>query len=179
MKKVLLFLLLVDILLALLVYFLKGELWLLNAQIAFFSSSLIMLASMLSYQGMVKSRLKVGAVVNDGRDTLDKLEDPYDLYDESSSDKTQEEKTLEEVVKEERANLKKSRRSILQITKDARAAFSFYRLGAYLLLVLGFFYLNSNGILILTPYLLFLVVPTVIVIWILAKEESNFKTTQP
>jgi hypothetical protein len=118
---------------------------------------------MKSYKNMVSQALDAGAVTDDGRDTLDKLEDPYALYDDEQE--SQEEKTLVEVVKEERDNLKKGSRSIWETTKDAKASFSFYRLTAYGILVLGFFYLNTNHILELIPYLSFLAIPLFIVVF--------------
>ena len=174
MKKVLLNLLLIDLLLAVVIYLWQGQIWLINAQIAFFSSALIMLSSMKSYKNMVSKALKAGAVTNDGRDTLDKLEDPYDLYDEEKVDVGDDcHRTLVEVVKEERANLKKSRRSIWETTKDAKASFSFYRLSAYGILILGFFYLNGNHILKLFPYLTFLSIPLFVVPFSLLKSDEK------
>ncbi len=170
MRETIVVLVIFDFIIALLLYFLGAKYWLVNSQIAFISSSLVMLGSMQSYKSMVKQRL-VGAnsvSAHDERDTLDKLEDPYDLFDDDKKEK--EEKTLAEVVKEERANLKKSRRSIVQTTKDAKASFSFYRLGAYGVLILGFFYLNSNHFLKLIPYLSFLILPTIIIIFMLIKQ---------
>ena len=164
MKKVFFSLVVTDAFLALLVYLWKGDIWLLNTQIAFFSSSFIMLASMKSYKNMVTKAVNAGAVTDDGRDTLDKVEDPYDLYDEEKIEVGGDcHRTLVEVVKEERANLKKSRRSIWETTKDAKASYSFYRLSAYGILILGFFYLNGNHILKLFPYLTFLSIPLFVV----------------
>jgi len=171
MKKVLFALLVVDLVLAFIIYIWKGQVWLINAQVAFLSSSLIMLASMKSYKNMVSNALAAGAVTDDGRDTLDKLEDPYDLYDEVA--KIEEEKSLVDVVKEERANLKKGRRSIWETTKDAKASFSFYRLSAYAILVLGFFYLNGNQMLELIPYLSFLAIPLFVVVFMLMDNGKN------
>lgn len=171
MKQVLFALLLIDLIIVVLVYFIKGEGWLINSQIAFVSSSLVMLASMFSYRGMVTKRLDAGAIPDDERDTLDKLEDPYDLYDEKT-EVVAEEKSLKEVVIEERKNLKKSRRSIWETTKDAKASFSFYRLFAYIVLVLGFFYLNSNKLLELLPYLIFLSFPPIVIVFILMQNRE-------
>ena len=171
MKKSLFTLLIVDLFLAFLIYLWKGQVWLVNSQVAFLSSSLIMLASMQSYKNMVSNALAVGAVADDGRDTLDKLEDPYDLYDDKVEG-IDDEKSLVDVVKEERANLKKSSRSIWETTKDAKASFSFYRLSAYAMLVLGFFYLNSNQILELIPYLSFLAIPLFIVVFTLLDNKE-------
>ena len=171
MKKVLFALFVVDLILSFIINIWKGQVWLINAQVAFLSSSLIMLASMKSYKNMVSNALAAGAVTDDGRDTLDKLEDPYDLYDEV--EKLDEEKNLVDVVKEERENLKKGRRSIWETTKDAKASFSFYRLSAYAILVLGFFYLNGNQMLELIPYLSFLAIPLFVVVFMLMDNEKN------
>ena len=171
MKKVLFALFVVDLVLAFIIYIWKGQVWLINAQVAFLSSSLIMLASMKSYKNMVSNALAAGAVTDDGRDTLEKLEDPYDLYDEV--EKLDEEKSLVDVVKEERANLKKGRRSIWETTKDAKASFSFYRLSTYAILVLGFFYLNGNQMLELIPYLSFLAIPLFVVVFMLMDNGKN------
>jgi hypothetical protein len=170
MKKVFIGLFVADILLALYAIFVgKGE-WLINSQVAFFSSTLVVFASMLSYRSMVQGRLDVGAIPDDERDTLDKLEDPYDLYDEARGEK--EEKTLVEVVKEERKNLKKSSRSFWEATKDSKASLSIYRLLAYALLVLGFFYLNTNKILELAPFLIALGIPPVIIVFSLLQNKE-------
>ncbi|CAA6808798.1 MAG: Unknown protein [uncultured Sulfurovum sp.] len=173
MKQVVLVFLGIDLFLFIVAYLFTDKVWLVNSQIAFISSSSIMLASMYSYQSMVKKGIEAGAVTDDGRDTLDKLEDPYDLYDEQNelSDNKVEERELVDVVKEERANLKKSKRSIWETTKDAKASFSFYRLSAYSVLVLGFFYLNSNGLLALIPYLVFLSLPPILMVYVLLRNR--------
>lgn len=136
--------------------------WLINTQIGFITSTLVMFGSILSYRSMVQGRLNVGAIPDDNRDTIEKLEDPYDLYSEEQ--KEDEHKTLQEVVKEERQNLKKHRRSFWQTTKDSKASLSFYRLGAYALLIFGFFYLNNNQLLDISSYLFSLIVPPVVIV---------------
>ena len=173
MKRVFLGLILADILLIAYSLLVGKGAWLINSQIAFIASSLVVLASMLSYQNMVRGRLALDMVPEDNRDTLDKLEDPYDLYDEEQKS-SNEEKTLVEIVKEERKKLKKSKRSFWEATKDSKASLSFYRLGAYALLVLGFFYLNSNQLLEITPFLIALGIPPVVIVIMLfqAKDEK-------
>jgi hypothetical protein len=170
MRRVINALLIVDI--GIVIFcFLSGEKeWLINSQIGFITSSLIMFASIISYRNMVQSRVDAGFVVaEDNRDTIEKIEDPYDLYDECSQ--PDKKKSMQEIVKEEKENLKKNRRSIWQITKDSKAALSFYRLGAYVMLILGFFYLNNNKILDISSYLFALAVPPVIVIMILMRKK--------
>jgi len=163
-------LLIVDIGIILFCYLSGERTWLINTQIGFITSSLVMFGSILSYRSMVYARLNVGAISDDERDTLDKLEDPYNLYDEEKV-KNDEDKTLVEVVKEERENLKKNRRSFLETTKDSKAAFSFYRLGAYMLLIFGFFYLNNNKILDIPSYLFSLFIPPVIIAIMLMRKK--------
>lgn len=163
-------LLIVDIGIILFCYLSGERIWLINTQIGFVTSSLVMFGSILSYRSMVDARLNVGAIPDDERDTLGKLEDPYDLYDDEKV-KNDEDKTLVEVVKEERENLKKNRRSFLETTKDSKAAFSFYRLGAYMLLIFGFFYLNNNEILDIPSYLFSLFMPPVIIVIMLMRKK--------
>jgi len=171
MKDTLIALVVMDFLIVITLYFFGEVNWLINSQIAFITSSMVMLASMKSYKNMVDGRLNVGSILDDERDTLEKLEDPYDLYDEEKI--VDKEKTLVEVVKEERANLKKSRRSVWETTKDAKPAFSFYRLAAYVVLIFGFFYLNTNKLLLIMPYLIFLSIPIVIIVIFLMKNMDK------
>ncbi|HFU75377.1 MAG TPA: hypothetical protein ENK99_03755 [Campylobacterales bacterium] len=139
-----------------------NRIWLINSQIGFITSSLVMIASIISYRNMVKSRVDTGIVVGvDNRDTIEKIEDPYDLYNQ---DVSEDDKPISEIVKEEKEKLKKNRRSIWQVAKDSKASLSFYRLGAYSLLILGFFYLNNNHKLDITSYLFALLIPPVIII---------------
>jgi len=170
MKNAITALVIVDFTIILLSYLFGEEHWLINTQMAFIPSALVMLGSMLSYKSMVQGRLNVGAIPDDERDTLDKLEDPYDLYDEELKEDDKN-KTLVEVVKEERANLKKSRRSIWQTTKDSKASFSFYRLGAYMVLIFGFFYLNNNKLLDIPIYLISLSIPSIVIVIILMRKS--------
>lgn len=170
MRNTIIALVVVDSMIVFLAYFFGEEHWLINSQVGFITSSFVMLGSMLSYRSMVEGRLNVGAIPDDGRDTLDKLEDPYELYDEEQV-KNDKDKTLVEVVKEERENLKKNRRSLWQTTKDAKASLSFYRLGAYGLLVFGFFYLNSTEFLDIPIYLLSLGLPSIISVVVLIRKN--------
>ncbi|MCK5853591.1 MAG: hypothetical protein KAG56_00130 [Sulfurovaceae bacterium] len=169
MKKIINALLIIDIGILIFCLLSGSRTWLINSQIGFISSSLIMFASIISYRNMVQVRVDMGMVgVDDNRDTLDKIEDPFDLY---SEDDKKEDKNFKEVIDEERDNLKKNRRSIWQTTKDSKAALSFYRLGAYVILIFGFFYLNNNEILDIGSYLFALALPPVIVVMMLMRQK--------
>jgi len=172
MKKIINALLIIDIGILIFSLLSGSRIWLINSQIGFISSSLIMFASIVSYRNMVKARVEMGMVVaDDNRDTLDKIEDPFDLYSNDTVTDDKNEKSLKEVVLEEKAHLKKNRRSIWQTTKDSKAALSLYRLGAYGILILGFFYLNNNKLLDIGSYLFALAVPPVIVVLMLMRQK--------
>lgn len=151
--------------------------WLYTTQIGFFTSSLVIAASMASYRRMIEKRLEYGAVpIEDERDELDKIDDPYDLYeDETSSSINEEERELSkeefvEIYKEEKSRQKAQKRSIPEVFRDSKAFLSIYRLGAYGLLILGFFYLNRHDYLHIPSYFFALTVPPVIVVIILMRE---------
>ena len=168
--KVLLF---VDLLLLLGSIFFGGKVWVYNTQIGFISATLIMIASVISYRRMVNTRVKHGIVtMDDSKDVIDKLEDPYDLYSEDVIE-NEEEQDLVEVVKEERKKLKQNRRSLGQTLKDTKAALSIYRLAAYAVLILGFMYLNRQGLLHIPSYLLALSLPPMIIVIMLVTQKEN------
>ena len=171
--KILKVLIFVDLLLFLGSLFFGGKIWVYNTQIGFISATLIMIASVISYRRMVNTRVEHGIVtMDDSKDVIDKLEDPYDLYSEEITE-TEEEQDLVEVVKEERKKLKQNRRSLGQTLKDTKAALSIYRLGAYAVLILGFMYLNRQGLLHIPSYLLALSLPPMIIVIMLVTQKEN------
>jgi len=146
-------------------------------EIGFISSMLVMLASLSSYRRMVNTKVELGIVtLDDSVDVIDKLEDPYDLYSEEVTE-VDEEVDLKEVVKEERERFKKSR-SLSQTLKDTKGALSPYRLGAYGLLILGFFYLNRHGLLHIWTYIIALGLPSIVIVSLLVKENETEDTIQ-
>jgi hypothetical protein len=146
--------------------------WLYTTQIGFFTSALVIAASMVSYRRMIEKRLEQGDVLP--QDELDKIDDPHDLYsealDQESGEVSREE--FAKVVNEEKAKQKARRRSVSEVIKDSRASLSIYRIGAYALLVLGFFYLNRHNYLHIPSYLFALSVPPVIVVIMLMRENK-------
>jgi hypothetical protein len=171
--KILKVLLLVDLLLLVISIAFGTKLWIYNTQVGFISATLIMIASVISYRRMVNTRVEHGIVtMDDSKDVIDKLEDPYDLYSEEvTEEKTEED--LAEVVKEERKKLKQSKRSLGQTLKDTKAALSVYRLGAYGVLILGFMYLNRHELLHIPSYLLALSLPPMIIVIMLLTAKEN------
>jgi hypothetical protein len=172
-KKILNTLLAIDIGIILFCMLSGHRSWLYTTQIGFFTSALVIAASMASYRRMVEKRLEKGDVLPD--DELDKIDDPHDLYSDEIEleDRELSKEEFVKVVKEEKAKQKTQRRSISQVIKDSRASLSFYRIGAYGLLILGFFYLNRHHYLHIPSYLFSLSVPPVIVVIMLMRENKK------
>ncbi len=145
-----------------------------NTQIGFISATLVMIASMISYRRMVNTRVEHNVItMDDSKDVIDKLEDPYDLYSEEIIEEVVEEKDLVETVKEEKKRLKENKRTLKQTLKDSKAALSFYRLGAYAILVLGFLYLNRQGLLHIPSYILALSIPPMVIVIVFMMNKEN------
>ena len=123
--------------------------WLLNTQVGFVTSALVILGSFFGYKKMVATRIQSGDMPYQ-KDTLDKIEDPYELYDE---EQPQQEGDFKAVIKEEKQKLKDNKRSILQVMRDSKASLSIYRIGSYLLLFIGFMILNNKELLHAQSYL--------------------------
>ena len=139
--------------------------------IGYISSSLVLLASFRNYAKAVQARLEAGVVdISDDRDTIDRLEDPYGLYEEENDD---EEKDIREIIKKEKALMKRKRRPLIRVLADASPALSILRLGAYLLLIGGFFYLNKTGRLDILHYLISLFIPVLLTVWSLMAEAKE------
>ena len=154
-----------------LIFFDIKVLW--NTQIGFVTASLVMFASMRSYRRMVNARVEHKIItMDDSRDTIEKLEDPYDLYSEAVEEEG-EEKDLKEVVKEERQKLKANRRSLGQTLKDTKAALSVYRIGAYFILILGFLYLNRHSLLHIPSYIISLAIPMLVLVYLLLSQKEE------
>ena len=143
-----------------------------NTQIGFMSASLVMLASMKSYKRMVDARVESNIItIDDTRDTIDKLEDEHDLY----SEEIVEDDTVDirDAMKDEKAHMKKNRRTLAETIRDTKAALSLNRIGAYVVLILGFFYLNRHGLLMAPAYILALTVPMLVVVFVLLSNKEK------
>jgi len=173
-RSIILILLSIDLLLGLITLSFYEYRIFLTMQIGFISATLIMLGSMISYRRMINTRIEHNIIsIDDSKDIIDTLEDPYDVYSEEEIIHNPDADLLE-TVKEERAKLKANKRSLIEILKDSKASLSAYRLLAYVFLILGFLYLNRHNLLDIPSYLLALgLVPSIIVILLLkAKNKS-------
>ena len=147
--KVFLFL---NLCLSLYAIFFENTSWLLNLQIAFFSSLFVTLASFLSYKKNIQNRLenfdKDAISSSEERDKIDEIDDPFDLYSDykevPESELTPEK--IKEIINEEKNRVKQN---VVKNTLFSATGFlSIYRVLGYGFLIFGFFALNNNKILI-------------------------------
>ncbi|MFA5214408.1 hypothetical protein [Sulfuricurvum sp.] len=116
--------------------------------VAMISSMLIVAGSLYAYRNMIQSR--VGDVeVEDVKDSIDMMDDPYDLYEEERKSEITD---IKQMIKEEKARHKSN--IIQNTTKNASAMVSVYRLIPYAFLILGFIALNNSRTLSILPYLI-------------------------
>ena len=118
---------------------------------AFLSSYFIIVGSVFAYRNMIEQQVKIKNI-DEKRDILDEIEDPYELYDEDCpNEASAKELNLKEIVKEEKKKIKIVN---LKSMKDgSKAGFSPFRLIPYLFLILGFIALKNNEMLNIMVYL--------------------------
>jgi len=131
----------------------------LNLQVAFFSSFFIVLGSFIGYRKNILKQSEDFIIRDENeKDVIDAIDDKFDLYGEINENELSDEE-VKEIIKEERKkqNIKDS---LTNTMKSLSSATSIYRIMGYVLLVIGFFFLNNNQLLIPIAYLLgFLIVP--------------------
>lgn len=170
-KKIIIVLVVVDLLLFIFSRLFFDMKVLYSMQIGYITSTMVMIASIFSYRRMVNGRIEQNLItLDDERDTIDQLEDPYDLYSQTPMDENQ---TLAQTINEEKQKMKAARRSLYQTLQDSKGALSIYRLIGYGFLILGFFFLNRHGLLDIVSYIIALGIPSVILVWILMQEKEQ------
>jgi hypothetical protein len=134
-------------------------LWLYNTQIAFFSTSLIILGSFIGYAGMVRKNLENGNV---GEDVLKKYEDPYNFDNE-------EEIEIKEIKK-------KKLQWYEAILLNFKGGMNIIRILGYVFLVGGFLYLAKTNRFDTVSFLFGVsVVPAVTFIYLLSYKKKLSK----
>ncbi|OHD87173.1 MAG: hypothetical protein A2Y52_05095 [Sulfuricurvum sp. RIFCSPLOWO2_02_43_6] len=118
-----------------------------NFSVAMFTSMAIVMGSLYSYRNMIQNRIG-DADVEDTKDAIDMMDDPYDLYEEERESEITD---IKQMIKEEKARQKSN--IVQNTTKNATALVSIYRLIPYAFLVLGFIALENNHSLEILPYL--------------------------
>jgi len=136
----------------------QNQHWLLNTQVAFFSSLLITIASFLSYKRNVQNRLSnldlSKEQKGEDRDKVDEIDDPFDLYSEYEEIPEEEltPEKIKEIINDEKSKVKKN--SLKNTVFSAGGFVSIYRVIGYGALILGFFALNNNKIFLPIAFLI-------------------------
>ncbi|MDP3465228.1 MAG: hypothetical protein Q8R86_05595 [Sulfuricurvum sp.] len=130
---------------------------------AMMSGALITMGSLYAYRNMIRARSSE-VEIEDSKDVIDMMDDPYDLYEEERANEVEDIKAM---IKEEKARQKQH--IVENTVKNGSAWVSVYRLIPYAFLVLGFLGLQNNQMLQLLPYMVGLAVG-IIVGYFLAKE---------
>jgi len=145
----------IDSLLVIYFIFQDDYLALLNSQIGALSAMAVAVGSYIGYKQSINNQVqKLDDIYVDDRDLIDKIDDPHELFDED--DKINENEISDEeakaIFKEEKEKLKKQS-TIKNVAISFKGIFSPFRIVGYILLVIGFFWLEKNGNLQVFPYL--------------------------
>ena len=123
-----------------------------NLQVAFLSSFFVIIGASYAYKKMVENQIEIKNSDNGKRDLLDTIEDPYELYEDTSiNNAPAEELDLKEIVQEEKKKIKTF--SFQSAKYGAKGSVSLFRLMPYLFLVLGFISLKNHNYLDISFYL--------------------------
>ncbi len=131
-----------------------GGLWLINTQVAFICSMIIILASFFSYKGMIEKRLERGEI-GDDRELLDTIDDKYGLYDsdEEIKDKELSKEEFAKLYKEQRAKNRGMKQTFTNLFKSGRGLFNPIRLLSYALLCVAILFLIRHELFSAIPFL--------------------------
>jgi len=169
-KKFFTFFIAVDLIIIFLCLVITNQHWLINTQVAFSSSMVIALATYYSYSKHIEKSIEQQLHIDD-RDILDKQDDPYDLYSSEINEEVIENPTKEQIL-EAKKPIKQN--YIQNLRKSFFSFASLYRIGGYICLIIGFFYLNNNKILNVYAYLVgFLIIPLTVFIISINKKVLN------
>jgi hypothetical protein len=127
----------IDLLIVLLSLYMGLD-WLINTQIGFIGSFIITVFSLFGYKKMVENRVSLADEEFFERDTIDKIEDPYELYDE-------------EEPKQKNSQLKEN---IKHVKTSARGFFSIYRIVGYAVFFILFLILAKSGHFTFLPFII-------------------------
>jgi hypothetical protein len=167
--------------------------WFLNTQIAFFSASIIILGSFVGYRNLVLKSVEMG---NSGKDILKEYEDKYEIYDEIdykwyvadfndlnkgliwSREKPDNFYILKKIELVTDDNPQKTKLQKLPWYKvfflSFKGGFNLIRIAGYIVLILGFVWLNRIERFDFAPYffgLTLVPVLALIYLWIERREK--------
>jgi len=178
---------LVDIVIVIICLIFYDNNWLINSQISFVTSLIITLGTYLSYKNNVQKNIQNEMIPSDA-DMIDKMDDPYDLYSSDVNEEVIEHPTKEQILE---ANKPIKQKHFTNLKKSILSYASFYRIGGYVTLIIGFFYLVNNHLFDVWAYLFGFIVVEILIkrfrdskkdilhkIERFEKEKLEYKTTK-
>ena len=138
----------VNIVLIIISYFMGG-LWLINTQVGFICSMIIVIASFFSYRSMIEKRLQNGDIPQE-RDERDKIDDKYQVFNEKKILNNREFMALDKKNRKKASGIKLFFTSLF---KSKSAIFGPLRIMAYLLFISSIYFLVNNDIFSMLPFL--------------------------
>ncbi len=164
-----------DLLVVIFCLAMSDYLWLLNTQVAFISAMIITIGSFLGYRSNINSRIKnidtkEQSSMLDERDSIDKIDDPFDLYGEINPQEEFTKEEIKNIIQEEKQKVKQN--SFKNTIFSATGFLSLYRILGYAVLIMGFIALNNNNLLNVFAYFGGLLTVSVATLIINAKTKS-------
>lgn len=141
MKKFFIILIFLDLILILYLFLNREYLKLLNTQIALIASIFVTGGSFLGYRKLILKRAKNYENIDD-RDLLEKIEDPYGLYEENSNQNL----SAKELFQEEKQKIKGFKKGVFNFISTSSAFLSIYRVFGYLFLIISVLFLIDKKI---------------------------------
>jgi hypothetical protein len=115
-----------------------GFSWLINTQIGFIGSSAVIIFSLFGYKKMVENKIALTDENFNERDAIDKIEDPYDIYDEE----------------EQKQKIFELKKNIKHVKDSARGYLSVYRISGYAIFFVLFLILIKSGYFSFLPFII-------------------------
>ncbi len=122
-----------------------GGLWLINTQVAFISSMLVVFASYFAYRGVVQKRLEEGDIPKE-RELLDRIDDKFELFDDETSRDDLSKEEFVKLYKEERKKSGGIKLTFMNLFKSKRGIFNPIRLLAYAFMIIAIMVLIRHNL---------------------------------
>lgn len=167
-SKIINTLLIVDIGIVLFCYLAGQRDWFINSQIAYYSSLVVVMASIYSYAQMVKIGVENEAITTSTDELIDKIEDLHGVFNEDDKVRVHDDAQDQDDKDQEKI-------STIETIKKNKAYVSFYRIGAYAILVLGFLYLQNVKIFHMPSYMFGIFLPPVLIAVVFYWNSKNIK----
>jgi len=128
--------------------------FLLNTQVGVVSAVVVAFCSYVSYKIDIQKEVqKIKDNPSQDKDELDKIDDVHELWEEDINHNEISPNEIKKIIHEEKQKIKQ-KSSIKNILQTYKAVLSPIRIIGYVVLIVGFLWLNKNGLLSIVPYMI-------------------------